>query len=161
MFWRSLRGGFQCSVLLKYPGMDLCRVYEVNILFDPANTENECIQKLNNLSDRVRKYGPSVVLDKKLNYELAYPVKKKKTAHWFTFIFVTVVGESVEEIKKQLLLDESVLRFLILKLSKAEVGKLQEALTISKTSASQKGGASNLESMKNEALEIYKALEMS
>lgn len=137
--------------------MDLSRVYEINILFDPALSESDCVQKVNSIIGKLAKYGPASILEKRLNYELAYPVKKRKVAHWFSIIFVTLMGSAIEELKKQLLLDETVLRFLIVKLNKSEEAKLQAVTQASRSGGAGKSEALSLESMKSQAVEIYRS----
>ncbi|MCS6961805.1 MAG: 30S ribosomal protein S6 [Deltaproteobacteria bacterium] len=106
--------------------MQLVRFYEINIFLDPSLNESSYRAKIDSYIKGLSKYGPIKIVDIKTRFEPAYPIKKKQLVTWCSLLFSTVYGQAVEEIKKQFLIDENVLRFLIVKLSKKEVLKLNE-----------------------------------
>jgi len=100
--------------------MEVARVYEINILFDPALSEKEVDKELESLKSLVAKFGETLNGDTKQKIDLAYPIKGKKIAWWSNFVLVTLTGDFYPKLLEQLRLKDTVLRWMILKLSKEE-----------------------------------------
>ncbi|MCS6894130.1 MAG: 30S ribosomal protein S6 [Deltaproteobacteria bacterium] len=118
--------------------MDIYRFYEINLLLDPGMNQSSINSLLEEFMRFLGGFGPVSILEQRQKFELAYPVKNKKVAHWYSLLFCSILGDVVQKLKDKLRLNDSVLRFMILKLSKGEVKKLH-----------------GVEELKNSALEIY------
>ena len=100
--------------------MEVARVYEINLLLDPALSEKEVDKELESFKIFVSKLGETLNGDTKQKIDLAYPIKGKKIAWWTNFVLVSLTGDFYPKLLEQLRLKETVLRWMILKLSKEE-----------------------------------------
>jgi ribosomal protein S6 len=100
--------------------MEVARVYEINLLLDPALSEKEVDKELESFKSLVSKFGETLNGDTKQKIDLAYPIKGKKIAWWTNFVLVSLTGDFYPKLLEQLRLKETVLRWIILKLSKEE-----------------------------------------
>ncbi len=92
--------------------MTRLRPYEILLIIDPRPTEEEVTELLTRLQDTLKELGASVQrVDNWGKRRLAYEIRKQREA---TYVVVELLAEAatVKEFERQLKLNETVLRFL-------------------------------------------------
>ncbi len=111
--------------------MKILRVYDVNLLLDPSTSNSEIDNLISVISEKLLKVGIVAHVEKKLKHELAYEVRGRKTAHWICFKIYTFLGSVIQELKRDFLLNNRILRFMIIKLSAKDAKKIPDYQDIS------------------------------
>lgn len=92
--------------------------YELLTIFKPSLDSEELDKLVDKISSDIKSYKGSVVsVDKMGRKKLAYDVQGYRDG-FFTTIVLSIPGESVVEFKRNLKLNENVLRFMFMEVSK-------------------------------------------
>ena len=92
--------------------------YELLTIFKPSLDSEELDKLVDKISSDIKSYKGSVVsVDKMGRKKLAYDVQGYRDG-FFTTIVLSIPGESVVEFKRNLKLNENVLRFMFMEESK-------------------------------------------
>lgn len=92
--------------------------YELLVIFKPSLDSEELDKVVEKISEEVKSYKGSVSsVDKMGRKKLAYDVQGYRDG-FFTNLILSVPGESVVEFKRNLKLNENVLRFMFMEVSK-------------------------------------------
>ncbi|PIT93039.1 MAG: hypothetical protein COU06_02150 [Candidatus Harrisonbacteria bacterium CG10_big_fil_rev_8_21_14_0_10_38_8] len=105
------------------------------------------------VSDFLTKHGAKIVLESKpANIELAYQIKKEKTAQFGYIHFTLEDNEAIERMSKELNLDNLLLRYLFIALPVEKLGDRKTEKKARKQEAVTKS-SDRLENLTNEKLE--------
>lgn len=92
--------------------------YELLTVFKPSLDSEELDKALDKISEEVKSYKGSVAsVDKMGRKKLAYDVQGYRDGFFATMV-LSIPGESVVEFKRNLKLNENVLRFMFMEVSK-------------------------------------------
>ena len=92
--------------------------YELLTIFKPSLDSEELDKLVDKISSDIKSFKGSVVsVDKMGRKKLAYDVQGYRDG-FFTTIVLSIPGESVVEFKRNLKLNENVLRFMFMEVSK-------------------------------------------
>ena len=92
--------------------------YELLAIFKPSLDSEELDKIVEKISDEIKSYKGSVVsVDKMGRKKLAYDVQGYRDG-FFTTIVLSIPGENVVDFKRNLKLNENVLRFMFMEVSK-------------------------------------------
>lgn len=92
--------------------------YESTVIITPVLADEDVKNKLKSFRDFLEKNGAQKIQDEFWGLKkLAYPIEKKSTGVYHLFDF-EATGELVEKLEIQFKRDESILRFLTVKLDK-------------------------------------------
>lgn len=92
--------------------------YELLVIFKPSLDSEELDKAVEKISEEVKSYKGSISsVDKMGRKKLAYDVQSYRDG-FFTNIVLSIPGESVVEFKRNLKLNENVLRFMFMEVSK-------------------------------------------
>lgn len=92
--------------------------YELLTVFKPSLDSEELDKALDRISEEVKSYKGSVAsVDKMGRKKLAYDVQGYRDGFFATMV-LSIPGESVVEFKRNLKLNENVLRFMFMEVSK-------------------------------------------
>lgn len=92
--------------------------YELLTVFKPSLDSEELDKALDKISEEVKSYKGSVAsVDKMGRKKLAYDVQGYRDG-FFAAMVLSIPGESVVEFKRNLKLNENVLRFMFMEVSK-------------------------------------------
>ncbi len=92
--------------------------YELLAIFKPSLDSEELDKIVEKISDEIKSYKGSVVsVDKMGRKKLAYDVQGYRDG-FFTTIVLSIPGEKVVDFKRNLKLNENVLRFMFMEVSK-------------------------------------------
>lgn len=92
--------------------------YELLAIFKPSLDSEELDKLIEKITDEVKSYKGSVVsVDKIGRKKLAYDVQGYRDG-FFTTIVLSIPGEAVVEFKRNLKLNENVLRYMFMEVSK-------------------------------------------
>ena len=92
--------------------------YELLAIFKPSLDSEELDKIVEKISDEIKSYKGSVVsVDKMGSKKLAYDVQGYRDG-FFTTIVLSIPGENVVDFKRNLKLNENVLRFMFMEVSK-------------------------------------------
>ena len=97
----------------------LMKNYEVTFIVDPVLSPDEIKATARKLTDYLKKEGCKIVyVDVMGSKQLAYPIKKRQTGHYFCVEFQSETGEIVNALELIMRRDERLLRFLTVSLDK-------------------------------------------
>ena len=92
--------------------------YELLVIFKPSLDSEELDKVVDKISEEIKSYKGSVAsVDKMGRKKLAYDVQGYRDGY-FTTMILSIPGESVVEFKRNLKLNENVLRFMFMEVSK-------------------------------------------
>lgn len=92
--------------------------YELLAIFKPSLDSEELDKAVEKISEEVKSYKGSIAsVDKMGRKKLAYDVQGYRDG-FFTNIVLSIPGESVVDFKRNLKLNENVLRFMFMEVSK-------------------------------------------
>ena len=92
--------------------------YELLTIFKPSLDSEELDKVVDKISDEIKSYkGEVSSVDKMGRKKLAYDVQGYRDCY-FTTMILSIPGESVVEFKRNLKLNENVLRFMFMEVSK-------------------------------------------
>ena len=92
--------------------------YELLTIFKPSLDSEELDKVVDKISDEIKSYkGEVSSVDKMGRKKLAYDVQGYRDGY-FTTMILSIPGESVVEFKRNLKLNENVLRFMFMEVSK-------------------------------------------
>ncbi len=92
--------------------------YELLTIFKPSLDSDELDKVVDKISEEIKSYkGEVSSVDKMGRKKLAYDVQGYRDGY-FTTMILSVPGESVVEFKRSLKLNENVLRFMFMEVSK-------------------------------------------
>ncbi len=92
--------------------------YELLTIFKPSLDTEELDKVVDKISDEIKSYkGEVSSVDKMGRKKLAYDVQGYRDGY-FTTMILSIPGESVVEFKRNLKLNENVLRFMFMEVSK-------------------------------------------
>ncbi len=92
--------------------------YELLAVFKPSLDSEELDKVVDKISEEIKSYKGSVSsVDKMGRKKLAYDVQGYRDGY-FTTMILSIPGESVVEFKRNLKLNENVLRFMFMEVSK-------------------------------------------
>jgi small subunit ribosomal protein S6 len=100
--------------------------YELMLIFSPALTEEEEKEQLNQIEETLKKERATIhLMDHWGKRKLAYPVKKQRQGY-YEWIYVEGEPGRIAEVDRKLKMVEPLLRFMILKMEKIQIGNLQK-----------------------------------
>ena len=92
--------------------------YELLVIFKPSLDSEELDKVVDKISEEIKSYKGSVSsVDKMGRKKLAYDVQGYRDGY-FTTMILSVPGESVVDFKRNLKLNENVLRFMFMEVAK-------------------------------------------
>ena len=92
--------------------------YELLVIFKPSLDTEELDKVVDKISEEIKSYKGSVAsVDKMGRKKLAYDVQGYRDGY-FTTMILSVPGESVVDFKRNLKLNENVLRFMFMEVAK-------------------------------------------
>lgn len=92
--------------------------YELLVIFKPSLDSEELDKVVDKISEEIKSYKGSVAsVDKMGRKKLAYDVQGYRDGY-FTTMILSVPGESVVDFKRNLKLNENVLRFMFMEAAK-------------------------------------------
>ncbi len=92
--------------------------YELLVIFKPSLDSEELDKVVDKISEEIKSYKGSVAsVDKMGRKKLAYDVQGYRDGY-FTTMILSVPGESVVDFKRNLKLNENVLRFMFMEVAK-------------------------------------------
>ena len=92
--------------------------YELLTIFKPSLDSEELDKVVDKISEEIKSYkGEVSAIDKMGRKKLAYDIQGYRDGY-FTTIVLSIPGEKVVEFKRNLELNENVLRFMFMELSK-------------------------------------------
>lgn len=110
--------------------MSALRPYEVLVIIDPRQTDEEVVALLTQLAEQVKSLGAEVgKVDNWGRRRLAYEIKKQREGS-YAVLEIQAEPSTVKEFERQLRLNEKVLRFLSTRVpvrKKVRAAKSQEA----------------------------------
>jgi small subunit ribosomal protein S6 len=105
--------------------MDL-RIYELTFVLDPQLEQTQIDEHLQKIETMIgSSKGEIVKKDLWGKRRLAYEIKKRQYGFYVYFLFNSTV-DLIDKIERELKLNESVLRFLTIKLSKAAIKQMEK-----------------------------------
>ncbi len=131
-------------------------LYETMFVVDPEVVDETLEKTLDKFKNIISKDGGEIIKveDRGLR-NLAYRINKKPKGHYFLFYFISE-GSLVQELERNMRLDESIMRFIVIKSDK-DVNELREAKD--QDEAKDTGDKEEKEVMKKGEAEIKEAEE--
>ncbi len=101
----------------------MSKQYETTLILTPVFTEGEVNDFVSNITEFLKTNEAEIVHQEYWGLrQLAYPIEKKTTGHYYTIEFTTSKpGDLIEKIELNLRRDENVLRYLTIMLDKYAV----------------------------------------
>ncbi len=112
-------------------------LYEITLVLDPQLEQNkidEIVQKTESLI--IDSKGEIVKIDNWGKRRLAYEINRKQYGFYVHFLF-RISGELIEKIERDFKLNDSILRFLTIKLSKAALKQMEKNQKFSEKSEAE------------------------
>jgi small subunit ribosomal protein S6 len=98
----------------------MSKQYETTLILTPVLTQEELKDLVKNYTEFLKTNGAEIVFEEYWGLrQLAYPIQKKTTGHYYTIEFkVPVAGDLIERLELNYRRDENVLRYLTVLLDK-------------------------------------------
>jgi small subunit ribosomal protein S6 len=102
--------------------------YELMLIFSPALTEDEEKAQLNQIEETLKKEHASIhLVDHWGKRKLAYSIKNQRQGY-YEWLYVEGEPGRISEVDRKLKMVEQLLRFMILKMEKVQIGNLQKEI---------------------------------
>jgi len=106
------------SPLINKTNFTLMRNYEVTFIVDPTLPNDEIKSAAKKYVDMIKKDGNIIHIDEMGSRQLAYPIKRRNTGIYYCVEFEVENGAIIDPMELAMRRDESLLRFLTVKLDK-------------------------------------------